>query len=130
MIPIPLELLCVRHSVRERSMLHEVEAVSLPFEFRRDHLVSLYRSDTERDKGRRYVDCPVLGLEGSAHRILASNGCQPEFLLHFQSTEQSRGRLAPNLRVGGHPFKIFLARESHCLPMASRRHDLAASLDE
>ena len=130
MIPVPLELLRVRHPVSERSMLHEVEAVSLPFEFRRDHLVSLYRSDTERDKGRRYVDCPVLGLEGSTHRILASNGSQPKLLLHLQSAEQSRRRLAPYLRISCHPFKIFLARESHRLPMAAGGDNLAACLDE
>ena len=130
MIPVPLELLRVRHPVSERSMLHEVEAVSLPFEFWRDHLVSLYRSDTERDKGRWHVNRTALSLKRSAHRILSADGSQPKLLLHLQSAEQSRRRLAPYLRIGCHPFKIFLARESHCLPMASRRHDLAASLDE
>lgn len=75
-------------------------------------------------------------MSGAAGGIIITASHNPrqwnalKLLLHLQSAEQSRRRLAPYLRISCHPFKIFLARESHCLPMASRRHDLAASLDE
>ncbi len=111
-------------------MLDEVEPVAFPLEFRRNHLVGPHRSDTERYEGRRHVDRAVFCLEGSAHRILSADGGQPELVLHLQSAEQGGGRLAPDLRVGGHPLKIFLTGETHRLPMSAGGHHLAASLDE
>ena len=111
-------------------MLHKVEAVTLPFEFRRDHIAGIDRSDAERDEGRWHVNRTALSLKRSAHRILSADGSQPKLLLHLQRPEQSRGRFAPDLRVGSHPLEIFLAGESHRLPMAAGGDNLAACLDE
>ena len=68
-VPVGLELLYVRHMVRKRSMLDEIEPVALVLEFRRDHLACIDCGDTEGHEHRRHIDV----LECSAHRVLSSD---------------------------------------------------------
>ena len=50
-------------------MLDKVNLVAFPFEFRRNHLVSINRGDTECHEHRRNIDV----LESTAHRILSTD---------------------------------------------------------
>ena len=76
------------------------------------------------------MDRPVRGLERSAHGILAAYGRQAEVMLHLQGAEKGGSGLAPRVRVGGHPFEIFLAGEAHRPEVSSGRDHLAAGLHE
>ena len=50
-------------------MPDEIELVVLPLEVGGNHPVGIYGRDAEGNEGRRYIDV----LEGSAHRVLASD---------------------------------------------------------
>ena len=90
-LPVCLKLLDIRHMVRKRCMLDQIKPVAFIFEFRRDHLLCIDSSDTERHEHRRHVDV----LECSAHRVLTSDRRKAELNLHLEGTHESRKRLAP-----------------------------------
>ena len=90
-LPVCLKLLDIRHMVRKRCMLDQIKPVAFIFEFRRDNLLCIDSSDTERHEHRRHIDV----LECSAHRVLASDRRKAELNLHLEGTHESRKRLAP-----------------------------------
>ena len=111
-------------------MPYEVQPVAFPFELRGDDILDLNRSDTEGDECRRNMDRAMLCLEGAAHRVLSSDGGQPEGLLHLQRSKQRCRGFPPGMRIGSHSLEIFLTRETHCLPVSSGGDNLGTGLNE
>ena len=106
-------------------MLYEIQAVALPFEFRRDDPGGPERGHAEGYEGRRHVDV----LESAAHRVLASDGGQSESELHLQCAEQGAQGLAPAVGVVGHALEVLLIGEAHAGPLTARGDHLGAGLD-
>ena len=77
-VPIPFQLLRIRHPVRERGMFQEIDPVACLLELRRDHSAGIDGRDAEGDEGRRHMDV----FEGSTHGVLSADGRQTELLLH------------------------------------------------
>ena len=76
--------------------------------------------DGEGNECRRNVDM----LEGAGHRVLSSDRRDAELALSLQSSEQSRHRLAPALRIVSRFLKILLECEIYIMVISSRRDEL------
>lgn len=68
-------------------------------------------------------------LEGAGHRVLSSDRRDAELALSLQSSEQSRHRLAPALRVVSSLLEILLEGEIYIMVVSSRRDELCRGLD-
>ena len=124
--PIGRKRLSIRHPVRKRSMLEEIDAVAGLLEFRGYDTARPDGGDAEGHEGRR----DVYALESAAHRVLAADGGQPERGLHAQGAQQGRERLAPCMRVLRHALEVLLVGEAHAGPVGARTGDLGAGLDD
>ncbi len=122
--PELLERIGIGHTVRQRRVPQQVNAVARLLEFGRDDPRGTHRRDAEGDERRGHVNL----LEGAAHGVLATDGRQAEGQLHVQGTQQGRQRLAPGMGIVRHPLEIFLVGESHRGPVATGSHHLGTSL--
>ena len=123
--PQLLQRLSIGHPVGKRRVPQQIDAVAGLFEFRRDDLRGLHRRDAEGNQRRGHVDL----LEGAAHRVFAADGRQAQGYLHPQGAQQGGERLAPGMRIGCHPFEVFLIGEAHRRPVTAGGSHLGASLD-
>ena len=95
-------------------------------EFRSYKILRVVDRDGEGNECRRNVDM----LEGAGHRVLSSDRRDAELALSLQSSEQSRHRLAPALRVVSRLLEILLESEIYIMVISSRRDELCRGLDD
>ena len=90
------------------------------FQFRRNDLIVMGHIHGKGYQGRRHVDI----LERSGHTVLSADGRQAVADLCGVGAEQGRERLAPALRIFGHPAEIFLECEPDAVEISACSHDL------
>ena len=124
--PVGLQLVCIGHPVGKRRMPEHVDPVSGFLEFRGDDGPGIHRRNAEGDEGGRDMDM----LEGAAHGVLAADGGEAQLLLHLDRSQERAQRLAPGMRVVGHPLEVFLVGEAHAGPVGTGAGHFRAGLDD
>ena len=111
--------LIIRHQILVLLRADPDKPAARRLQFRRHHIPGLRHIHRERNQRRRHVN----PLEGSGHRVLASDRRQSEAELRVVGAQKGRKRLAPALRILRHPAEIFLECEPDLRHIASGRRN-------